>query len=160
MGMQMSDHGRGLLTQWEGFKTQVYDDGVGVATIGVGHALTGTEKTSGMLMIDGTQVPYVHGLTAIQVQGLLATDLHAYENAINEAVEVAVNQNQFDALVAFCFNIGINGFHGSSALKDLNNNVLNEVPDDMRKWNKAGGVFNQGLANRRENEIKLWLGQI
>ena len=160
MAMQMSDHGRGLLTQWEGFKTKVYDDGVGVMTIGVGHALTANEKSSGNLTIDGAAVPYSDGLTPAQVQSLLANDLHSYESALNEAIGVTLSQNQFDALVSFCFNIGIAGFHGSSALKDLNNKVFDEVPDDLRKWNKAGGVFNQGLANRRENEIKLWLGQV
>lgn len=160
MGMQMSDHGRGLLAQWEGFKTQVYDDGVGVMTIGVGHALTPNEKKTGTLTIGSSQIPYAHGLTQDQVQSLLATDLHTYEAALNEAIVVPLAQNQFDALLAFCFNIGINGFHGSSALKDLNNKAFDEVPDDLRKWNKAGGVFSQGLANRRENEIKLWLGHI
>jgi lysozyme len=160
MEMQMSDHGRSLLTQWEGFETKVYDDGVGVMTIGVGHALTPDEKKLGTLAISGSQVSYAHGLTQDQVQSLLATDLHTYESALNTSIGVPLKQNQFDALLAFCFNIGINGFHGSSALKDLNNQAFDEVPDDLRKWNKAGGVFSQGLANRRENEIKLWLGQI
>ncbi|MGF6754550.1 GH24 family phage-related lysozyme (muramidase) [Paraburkholderia sp. GAS42] len=160
MAMQMSEHGCGLLTQWEGFETKAYDDGVGVLTIGVGHALTPAEKSSGTVNIGGTAVPYAQGLTLAQVQALLASDLPAYENTLNDSIAVDLNQNQFDALVSFCFNIGIAGFHGSSALKDVNNSAFDEVPDDLRKWNKAGGVFNQGLANRRENEIKLWLGQI
>jgi len=158
--MQMSDHGRGLLTQWEGFENKAYDDGVGVLTIGVGHALTSDEKSSGMLNINGSQVPYAGGISNDQVQALLACDLHKYEAALNDAIAVDLSQNQFDALVSFCFNIGINGFQSSSALKDVNNSTLDAVPDDLRKWEKAGGVFNQGLANRRENEIKLWLGQI
>ena len=160
MSMQMSDHGRGLLTQWEGFITKPYDDGVGVLTIGVGHALTPDEKSSGMLSINGSQVPYAGGISNDQVQALLASDLHKYEDALNDSIAVDLTQNQFDALVSFCFNIGINGFQGSSALKDVNNSAFDAVPDDLRKWEKAGGVFNQGLANRRENEIKLWLGQI
>jgi lysozyme len=158
--MQMSDHGIGLLTQWEGFKTNVYDDGVGVATIGVGHALTPSEKSGGALNIDGTQVPYSDGISSDQVEALLACDLHKYENALNDAIAVDLAQNQFDALVSFSFNIGIAGFQGSTVLKDVNNSNFDAVPDDLRKWEKAGGVFNQGLANRRENEIKLWLGQI
>jgi lysozyme len=160
MSMQMSDHGLSLLTQWEGFRTQVYDDGVGVATIGVGHALTAAEKAAGALDIGGTPVPYAGGLSSDQVQALLASDLQVYENALNDAVTATLKQNQFDALVSFCFNIGVNGFRSSSALRDLNQGSLDAVPDDLRKWDKAGGVFNQGLANRRENEVRLWLGQL
>ncbi|QCP49800.1 lysozyme [Trinickia violacea] len=160
MSMQMSDHGRSLLTQWEGYRNQAYDDGVGVLTIGVGHALTPTEKSSGALDINGTPVPYAGGISDDQVQALLAYDLRKYEGALNDAIATDLTQNQFDALVSFCFNIGVNGFQSSSALSDVNNNNLNAVPDDLRKWEKAGGVYNQGLANRRENEIKLWLGQI
>jgi lysozyme len=158
--MQMSDHGRDLLIQWEGFVPHVYDDGVGVATIGVGHALTSSEKQSGTLNIDGVAVPYANGVTRDQVGALLATDLHHFEAALNDAIAIDLQQNQFDALVSFCFNIGIDGFHGSSVLKDLNNSTLDSVPDDLRKWNKTGGVVNQGLVNRRENEVKLWFGQV
>jgi len=160
MEMQMSEHGRTLLTQWEGFRNGVYDDGVHVATIGVGHALTPAEKSSGTLNINGTPVPYAGGISDDQVEALLAVDLHKYENALNDAIAINLNQNQFDALVSFCFNIGINGFQGSSVLRDVNNSALDSVPNDLRMWEKAGGQFSQGLANRRENEIKLWFGQI
>ena len=158
--MQMSDHGRDLLTQWEGFRSKVYDDGVGVATIGVGHALTPDEKGAGVLNIDGTPVPYANGLSRDQVVALLACDLHRYEDAINDVIAVDLAQNQFDALVSFCFNIGIGGFQGSTLLKHVNNSNFDAVPGDFRMWENAGGQHSDGLANRRENEIKLWLGQI
>jgi len=103
--MQMSDHGRDLLIVWEGFETKVYDDTVDVATIGVGHALTPAEKSAGALDIDGTQVPYAGGISKDQVSALLACDLHRYEDALNDAIAVDLQQNQFDALVSFCFNI-------------------------------------------------------
>ncbi|WP_168790601.1 lysozyme [Paraburkholderia aromaticivorans] len=158
--MQMSDHGRDLLTQWEGFKTHAYNDIVGVATIGVGHALTPTEKSAGALDIDGTSVPYAGGISEDQVKALLGCDLHRYESALNDAIAVDLAQNQFDALVSFCYNIGINGFQGSSVLKDVNNSNFDAVPDDLNLWNKAGGQVSQGLVNRRANEVSLWLGQI
>jgi lysozyme len=161
MSMQMSDHGRGLLTQWEGgCRTRVYDDGVGVDTIGVGHALTAAEKSASALNVDGTSVPYANGITLDQGEALLACDLHRFENALNDAIAVDLTQNQFDALVSFSFNVGVAAFQGSSVLRDVNNSNLDAVPNDLRMWEKAGGVFNQGLANRRENEIRLWLGQI
>lgn len=160
MPMRMSDRGCSLLTEWEGFRSTAYTDVAGVLTIGVGHALTPAEKSCGALNINGTSVPYANGLTRDQVQALLACDLMKYESALNDAIATDLDQNQFDALVAFCFNIGINGFQGSSALKNINNNNLGAVPDDLRKWNKINDVVAQGLVNRRENEVKLWLGHI
>lgn len=73
---------------------------------------------------------------------------------------VDISQNQFDALVSFCYNVGINGFQGSSVLKDVNNSNFDAVPADLRMWDKAGGQVSDGLLNRRNNEVKLWLGQI
>jgi lysozyme len=158
--MQMSAHGTDLLTEWEGFEPTVYDDSVGIPTIGVGHALTPAEKSAGALDIDGTQVPYAGGITEDQVKALLACDLHRYEDALNDAIAVNLTQNQFDALVSFCFNVGIGGFQGSTLLKDVNNSNFDAVPADLRMWDKAGGVVSQGLLNRRNNEVQLWLGQI
>lgn len=158
--MQMSAHGIDLLTEWEGSETHVYDDIVGVATIGVGHALTPDEKSAGALNIDGTQVPYANGISEDQVKALLGCDLHRYESALNDAIAVDISQNQFDALVSFCYNVGINGFQGSSVLKDVNNSNFDAVPADLRMWDKAGGQVSDGLLNRRNNEVKLWLGQI
>jgi lysozyme len=160
MPMQMSGHGCSLLTEWEGFKTSAYIDVAGVLTIGVGHALTAAEKDAGALNINGAPVPYTSGITRDQVQALLACDLVKFESALNDAIATDLKQNQFDALVAFCYNIGIGGFRSSSALKDINNNNLDAVPDDLRKWDRVHGAVVQGLVNRRENEVKLWLGQI
>lgn len=158
--MQMSEHGIDLLTEWEGFKPNAYNDIVGVATIGVGHALTPAEKSAGALNIDGTSVPYANGLSEDQVKALLGSDLQRYESALNDAIAVDLAQNQFDALVSFCFNIGIGGFQGSTVLKDVNNSNFDAVPGDLRMWDKAGGQVSDGLVNRRAKEISLWLGQI
>ena len=158
--MQMSDHGRDLLAQWEGFKTIVYKDIVGIPTIGVGHALTQAEQSAGAVNIDGTAVPYANGITVDQVKALLSCDLHRYEAALNDAIAVDLQQNQFDALCSFCFNVGIGGFQGSTLLKDINNSNFTAIPADLRMWDKAGGQVSTGLLNRRNNEVQLWMGQI
>src|SRR5579864_8493173 len=149
--MQMSDHGLALLMQWEGYRTNLYDDEFGVATIGVGHAPNASEKISGMLNIDGTLVPFANGISVDQVWKLLEFDLHPYESYLDDAVTLDLTQNQFDALVSFCFQIGMDAFEGSSLLRDLNAGEIDAVPDHLRKWNKASGVFNNGLSHRREN---------
>jgi len=79
---------------------------------------------------------------------------------VNSGVKVALNQNQFDSLVSFTFNTGIQAFADSTLLKMLNQGNYDAVPDQLRRWVRAGGNVVQGLVNRRENEIKLWLGQI
>jgi len=158
--MEMSEHGLELLKQWEGFELKQYKDSAGLPTIGVGHLITQSEQASGEIVINGVPVAYANGLTDDQVLDLLSQDVKPAENAVNNGVKVALNQNQFDALVSFTFNVGAGAFNGSTLLKVLNQGQYDQVPDQLRRWNKAGGKVVQGLVNRRENEIKLWNGQI
>ncbi|HYY92981.1 MAG TPA: lysozyme [Pyrinomonadaceae bacterium] len=158
--MQMSQHGLQLLEQWEGFKLQVYKDSAGLPTIGVGHLITKSEQASGTINIAGVPVKYAGGLTQQQVTDLLAQDVVPAQNAVNNGVKVALNQNQFDALVSFTFNVGVGAFTGSTLLKVLNQGQYDQVPTQLLRWTRAGGKVVQGLVNRRNNEIKLWNGQI
>lgn len=158
--MQMSQHGLQLLEQWEGFKLQVYKDSAGLPTIGVGHLITKSEQASGTININGVPVKYAGGLTQQQVTDLLAQDVVPAQNAVNNGVKVALNQNQFDALVSFTFNVGVGAFTSSTLLKVLNQGQYDQVPTQLLRWTKAGGKVVQGLVNRRNNEIKLFLGQI
>ena len=158
--MQMSPHGLELLEQWEGFKTTVYKDSAGLPTIGVGHLLTKSELSSGKITINGVPVKYGDGLTEQQVTDLLAQDVQPAAAAVNSHVKVSLNQNQFDALVSFAFNVGVGAFTSSTLLKVLNQGQYDEVPTQLLRWTRAGGQVVQGLVNRRNNEIKLWNGQI
>ncbi len=154
--MQMSENGLGLLQQWEGFKLQVYKDSAGFPTIGVGHLLTKPELASGEIVIGGAPVQYAGGLTDQQTLDLLAQDVKPAEQAVNTGVKAPLNQNQFDALVSFTFNVGVGAFQSSTLLKVLNQQQYDEVPAQLLRWTRAGGQVVQGLVNRRENEIKLW----
>ena len=158
--MQMSPHALELLEQWEGFKLTVYKDSAGLPTIGVGHLLTKDELSSGKIVIKGAPVKYGDGLTDQQVTDLLSQDVGPAQNAVSGGVKVALSQNQFDALVSFTFNVGNGAFAGSTLLKVLNQGQYAQVPDQLRRWTRAGGKVVQGLVNRRENEIKLWNGEI
>lgn len=152
----MSQNGTKLLAEWEGLRTEVYDDAAGLPTIGVGHLLTQNERDTGRITIKGQAVDYQQGLSEQQVLDLLAQDLERFEAAVNDGVQVALNQNQFDALVSFAFNVGRQAFKSSTLLKKLNQGLYDEVPAQLRRWNKAGGNVIQGLVNRREKEIALW----
>lgn len=158
--MQISEPGLELLKQWEGFELKVYKDSAGLPTIGVGHLITKSEQSSGNIVIAGVPVQYANGLTDQQALDLLSQDVQPAENSVNNGVKVDLNQNQFDALVSFTFNVGVGAFTSSTLLKVLNQGQYDQVPDQLRRWNKAGGKVVQGLVNRRENEVKLWNGQI
>jgi len=76
---------------------------------------------------------------------------------INKYVKVPLNANQRTALAAFVYNVGDGGFMNSSLLKKINANAPRaEIEAAWKAWNKAGGVINNGLVNRRAAEIKLY----
>lgn len=154
--MQTSANGQRKVADWEGFEPQAYHDAAGKLTIGVGHRLTRSELSAGEIWIQGEAVRYAAGLTDRQVLDLLAQDLEGAESAVNEGVEVELQQNQFDALVSFCFNVGATAFKNSTLLRRLNQSGYEEVPAQLRRWVHCCGVIVPGLVSRREHEIALW----
>ena len=86
-------------------------------------------------------------------------DVEVFETAVNDAVEVPISQSQFDALVSWTFNLGSGSLNSSTMLKKLNNQEYDEVPSQIKRWNKAGGKVLQGLVRRREAEALLYEGK-
>ncbi len=156
----MSDHGRALLIQWEGFKPKQYLDSAGLPTIGVGHLITPAERTSKQIKIGTATVSTTATLTDAQVNTLLIQDLVRFETAVTSFVVVDLKQNQYDALVSFAFNLGTTTLKTSTLLKELNARNYDAVPTQMRRFVNSDGHPVPGLVNRRENEVKLWLGTI
>lgn len=154
--MRVGQNGKKLFVEWEGMRQWMYLDSGGEPTIGIGHLLTRDERMSGKIFINGAHVKYANGLTEQQCFDLLNQDLHVAESTVNYFVKVPLNQNQFDALVSFVFNVGVNAFLNSTLLKLLNNLQYDEVPAQMRRWVRDNGQIVQGLVNRREKEISLW----
>ena len=156
MPMQVDQRGKDLFKEWEGLVTHEYLDSGGAPTIGIGHLLTRSERTSGKITIGGQAIDYRNGLTEQQCWDLLGQDLDGAEGTVNEAVTVPLNQNQFDALVSFTFNVGDGAFLGSTLLKLLNQRQYDQVPEQLKRWNKDNGHVVQGLTNRRAKEVTLW----
>ncbi len=92
-------------------------------------------------------------LTQAQETALLRHTVPSYASAVANAVRVPLNQNQFDALVSFAYNIGTPAFRDSTLLRRLNAGDIQAVPGEMRRWNKSEGRVSQGLVNRREAEV-------
>lgn len=151
--MRTSPNGIKFIAEHEGEILHVYADPVGLPTLGVGHLLTESEKRA---MPVGTKI------TKEQSREYLAKDLARFERAITANVQVPVTQNQFDALVAFAFNIGESAFKRSSTLRKLNNKDYAGAADAMLAWNKARNkkgvmVALPGLTRRRKEERALFL---
>jgi len=153
---QFSKHGLDLLKAWEGSRATVYYDSAGMRTIGVGHLLTRSEITSGKIFIGSQPVKWAAGLMDQQILDLLAQDVHPKELCVNMFVVVPLNQNQFDALVSFVFNVGHQAFQNSTLLRLLNQHGYNTVPEQLMRWTRAAGQVVHGLEVRRRNEIALW----
>ena len=90
---------------------------------------------------------------------LLLEDVEVFEEAVSKLVEVPLEQNQFDALVSWTFNLGSTNLQNSTLLKVLNNEDYEGVPSQIKRWNKAGGEVLQGLVRRREAEALLFEGK-
>ena len=90
---------------------------------------------------------------------MLEEELVEYEGYINNMVELGLEQNQFDALVAWVYNLGPTNLGQSTLLKVLNQGLFNEVPYEIKRWNKAGGEVLNGLVRRREAEALLFEGK-
>jgi lysozyme len=141
--MSISNAGIDLVKRHEGFRSNVYKDVAGCATVGYGHKLRTGES-------------FPNGVTEEQATELLKRDLRDAENAVNTRVTVPLSQNQFDALVDFTFNLGSGNLQSSNLLAKLNRRQYSAVPDELMKWVHAGGKVVAGLVARRRDEAKLW----
>ena len=140
--METSQTGVDLIKEFEGRRLVAYQDSVGVWTIGYGHTKDVWEDR---LIIKST------------ADRLLAEDLAEFEEYVNTLVKVPLTQNQFDALVAWTFNLGPTNLNKSTMLRKLNYGDYESVPEEMRRWNKAGGEVLNGLVRRRDAEAKLFI---
>jgi|TARA_B100002019_G_scaffold102230_1_gene88146 lysozyme len=142
--MKISPEGLALIKKFEGCELEAYQCSAGVWTIGYGHT-KGVEE--GMT------------ITKDQAEQMLLEELVEYEVAVEEAVDNQLDQCMFDALVSWTYNLGPTNLNNSTMLKVLNAGEYDEVPAQIKRWNKAGGKVLQGLIRRREAEALLFEGK-
>ena len=140
--MHVSPRGRALIKQFEGFRSDAYQDVVGVWTVGFGF-------TRGV-------TPGQH-MTLAQAEARLITELLGYEQAVLNGCTLEPNQNQLDAMCSLAWNIGIAGFLRSTVLKCHNRADFQSASRAFGLWNKAGGREWAGLTRRRAAEAALYL---
>lgn len=137
--MKMSTRGRKLLIEREGCILQSYQDSVGVWTIGVGH----TAAAGAPVPIPGMRI------TSEDAESILTKDLVLYERAINDALKVPVTQNEFDAMVSICFNVGPK-FANSTCIKRLNAGDREGAAEAIMFWNKPPEIINRRRSEYRQ----------
>lgn len=139
--MKISQEGLSLIKKFEGCRLEAYYCSGGVLTIGYGH--TGGVKESDTI-------------TQEEAEKLLRADVFKFEEYVEDNVMVELDQGQFDALVAWTFNLGPGNLRESTMLKKLNEADYASVPSEMKRWNKAGGKTLDGLIRRRNAEALLF----
>ncbi|MND99648.1 Lysozyme RrrD [compost metagenome] len=145
--MLVSNLGIDLICDFEGKRLVAYDDGVGIWTIGFGTTV----------YPNGIRVKKGDTCTEAQAKAYMQNDLKKFEYTVNSAVNIPLNQNQYDALVSLTYNIGATAFSKSTLVKKLNAGDIRGAADQFDVWINAGGKRMQGLVNRRSKEKLLFL---
>ena len=148
--MKIGSRGLKLLKEFEGCKLQTYKCSANKLTIGWGHT--------------GPDVKADSVWTQQKADDVLLIDLKRAETAINTSVRFRLNQNQFDALVCFAYNVGIQAFADSTMRRLLNEGSPEKAALQFARWDKVttNGVTESsaGLARRRRAEQTLFTSEV
>ena len=137
-----------LIKSFEGFYAKPYLCPASVPTIGYGT--TRYPNGNKVTLKDAS-------ITEQQGVEYLMDDLKTFEKYVDSYCRDDVNQNQFDALVSFCYNLGPNNLKSSTLLKKVNLNPSDpSILNEFLKWNKGGGRVLKGLTKRRQAESNLY----
>lgn len=134
--MIISQRGIDLIKQFEGCRLKAYLCPSGVPTIGYGHT-------------KGVKLGQL--ITQQQAEQYLKQDLKVYEDHVKRIVKLELNQNQFDALVSFCYNCGAGNLQTL-----VKNRTLTQISNALLLYNKSNGKVLKGLQKRRIAEQQLF----
>lgn len=143
--MKINDAGLDLIKKYEGLRLSAYRDPGGVPTIGYGH-------TKGVVM--GTTI------TQAQAEDFLRADVTLAESNVDRTVKIAMNSNEFSALVSLAYNIGGTAFANSTLVTRLNAGDKAAAAEQFSVWRMDNGKVLPGLVTRRAAERALFLTPI
>ena len=146
--METSERGKNFIKRHEakdGIPDLVaYYDVAGFGTIGYGHLIKPEDKM-------------IKTVTKEEAEELFKKDLEQAESCVNFACrQVALMQNEYDALVSFVYNVGCRAFNTSTLLKELKASRPLQAGMEFKRWNRAGGKVQKILTNRRNAERRLF----
>lgn len=148
--MKPSENAYNIIKQFEGCRLKAYIDPVGIPTIGYGT----------IQYPDGNKVKITDRITQDDADVYLKYEVLKKTGEINHLLK-SVNQNQFDALVSFAYNVGTGALKKSTLLKKVNINPNDKsIELEFLKWSKGRvkGVLTTlpGLSKRRQAESDLY----
>ena len=154
--MKLSKEGYDLIAKFEGLSLKPYLCSAKVPTIGFGS--TFYEDGKKVTMLDKP-------ITKVRALDMFKVIADKFAKDVDKLVVSNVNQNQFDALVSFAYNVGSDidtdtiaeGLGDSTLLKKVNKNPDDpSIRNEFLKWNKAGGKIITGLTRRRNEEASIY----
>jgi len=161
--MKLSAKGLALLKEYEQFRKMPYDDQTGKT---VTEYCRGATVGYGFLLSKRTFLQYKNGITLAEATSFLAIKLNDFEKIVKQAIKVNLSQNEYDALVIFCYNIGQgskgndhikpSGFLGSTVVKIINGEVNGDIDAAWMSWNQSQGRINKGVISRRKTELRVY----
>ena len=146
--MNVSEQGLKLIRHHEGVRSRPYRCPAGLWTVGVGH-----------LIGDGKSLPaeWDRVFTKEEIDGILKRDLRRFELGVHKMLpNMPLRQHEFDALVSFCFNLGLGCFQRSTVRQALLRDDKEAAMESLVKYCRAGGKVLKGLQTRRLDEKALF----
>jgi lysozyme len=146
--MILDNKGYLFITKHEGLSLKPYLCPAKIPTIGYGNCYYPDGKRVTLLDKD---------ITKQQAFDMFKEVANRFAKRVDTLVTSNINQNQFNALVSFAYNVGTGNFSSSTLLKKVNKNPNDlTLKAEFLRWNKAGGKVLNGLTNRRNEEADLY----
>ena len=149
--MKVSKAGIALIKHHEGVRNRPYRCPANLFTVGVGH-----------LIGDGKTLPpeWNRTFTNEEIDGILKSDLRRFELGVHKMLpNVPLRQHEFDAIISFCFNLGLGCFQRSTLRQALLRGDKKAAMESLVKYCRAGGKILRGLQIRRLDERALFEGK-
>lgn len=146
--MQPSKNCLDIIRECEGFRPKPYLCPAKIPSIGFGSTI----------YEDGTKVTLADKpITLERAYAIMTSRLNSeFVPGVERYVQVPINQNQFDALVSFAYNVGVGSLRNSTLLKKLNSKDYPGAAKEFDKWIYADGKPQPGLVKRRQMERSLF----
>ena len=149
--MNVSKSAIALIKHHEGVRNRPYRCPANLWTVGVGH-----------LIGDGKSLPdsWNRTFSAEEIDGILKSDLRRFELGVHKMLpNVPLRQHEFDAIISFCFNLGLGCFQRSTLRQALLRGDKKAAMESLVKYCRAGGKILRGLQIRRLDEKALFEGK-
>ena len=149
--MNVSKAAIALIKHHEGVRSRPYRCPANLWTVGVGH-----------LIGNGKHLPdsWNRTFTEAEIDGILKSDLRRFELGVHKMLpNVPLRQHEFDAIISFCFNLGLGCFQRSTLRQALLRGDKKAAMESLVKYCRAGGKILRGLQIRRLDEKALFEGK-